>query len=69
MAKKRARPGPKPSEEGPREALVALKCRQGWKDWLERVAAADERTVSVVIERALKMYAASIEFPEAPPKR
>jgi len=69
MAKKRIKPGPKPSEEGPRESLVALKCRQPWKEWLERLSAADERAVPVVIERALKAYAASIEFPEVPPKR
>ena len=36
VAKKKT--GPKPTEEGPREELIALKCRKAYKDWVGRFA-------------------------------
>jgi hypothetical protein len=69
VAKKRRKPGPKPSDEGPREALIAIKCRGPFKAWVERLAQADDRTVAVVIERALKLYAKQSGFTEDPPVR
>jgi hypothetical protein len=54
MAKKT---GPKPSEEGPRDALFAMKCRKAYKVWLSEVARAERSTPSDLVDRALVEYA------------
>ena len=65
MAKKR---GPKPSAEGPREALIALKCRQEYKDWVSRLARKHRTTPSHIIDVALVKFAEADGF-EPPPER
>ncbi|WP_422928618.1 hypothetical protein [Singulisphaera sp. PoT] len=60
--------GPKPTPEGPREALIALKCRQAYKDWVVQYARDKRTTPSQLIDQAL-VFMAQSEGREAPPER
>lgn len=60
--------GPKASSEGPRDALIAMKCRQAYKDWVIRLAQKHRTTPSQIIDRALVTFAEQDGF-EAPPER
>lgn len=66
--KKGAKTGPKPSAEGPRKSMVALKCRDGWKEWLIRYAKSQRVTPSQIIDIAVAKMAAEDGF-ETPPER
>lgn len=68
VAKKRSKPGPKPTPDGPREALIAMKCRPEYKDWVQRFADQNRVTPSQLLDIALVRLAAEQGF-EAPPKR
>jgi hypothetical protein len=65
MAKKT---GPKPSQEGPRDTLIARKCRKAYKEWVESLARKHRTTPSQIIDIALVNFAESTGFP-APPDR
>ncbi len=45
--------GPKPTPEGPREALIAMKCRQRYKDWVGEFAERERTNPSGLIDLAL----------------
>jgi hypothetical protein len=60
--------GPKPKPEGPREALIALKCRQEFKDWVSEFARKLRTTPSQLVDRALTKLAEVEGFKE-PPER
>jgi hypothetical protein len=55
VAKKKT--GPKPTPEGPRNVLFAMKCRQDYKDWLITMAREERITPSQLVDRALFEYA------------
>jgi hypothetical protein len=61
------RPTQKPDPD--ERVTKALKMGREYADWLERLAAHDERTVASLIARAVARYAAEIGFKEAPPER
>ncbi|HWE35279.1 MAG TPA: hypothetical protein VG406_01810 [Isosphaeraceae bacterium] len=69
------RPGPKPDPARTRHAVTNIRSAPGWKAWLERLAAFDsearraDANISETVDRALVLYAQSIRFPEAAPKR
>lgn len=67
MAKKK-KPGPKPSAEGPRAALIAVKCHVAYKDWIVRYARSRRITPSQLIDIALSAMAKTDGF-EQPPDR
>ena len=60
--------GPKPKPEGPREAMISMKCRQSYKDWVEALAKKHRITPSQIIDRALVEFAKANGF-AAPPER
>lgn len=62
MAKKSS---PQP---GPRTALIALKCRQEYKDWVSELAREYRVTPTQIIDRALVAFAKA-EGRKAPPER
>lgn len=66
MAKKKT--GPKPSAEGPREAMVTMKCRQAYKAWLVGFSKAERITPSFLIDLSLAEYAKARGY-KAPPER
>lgn len=66
VAKKKT--GPKPTVEGPREALIALKCRQAYKDWVAAFAKSRRTTPSQLLDQALVLLAERDGY-EAPPER
>lgn len=69
VAKKKAlKPGPKPSPQGPRGSLIAIKCRDEWKAWVAELADSERTTPSQLIDVALKAYGEAKGF-RAPPKR
>jgi hypothetical protein len=57
-----------PRREGPRDALIALKCRQAYKDWVVSLARKHRTTPSQIIDNALVKFAEADGFP-APPER
>lgn len=66
VAKKKT--GPKPTPLGPREALIALKCRQPYKDWVIALARKHRMTPSQIIDKALVDFAQADGF-GPPPER
>jgi hypothetical protein len=64
----RKKTGPKPTPNGPRTALIAMKCRQPYKDWVLRYAKHRRTTPSQLIDLALVDMARADEF-ELPPER
>lgn len=67
-AKDKKKPGPKPTEEGPKGALIALKCRQSYKDWVNEYARSRRTTPSQLIDQALVKMAEADGFKQ-PPER
>lgn len=68
VAKKTSKRGAKPNPEGPRDALIAVKCRSDYKDWFSRFAAKERETPSSLFDKAVVAYAKLKGF-EAPPER
>lgn len=66
VAKKKT--GPKPKPEGPRDALIAVKCWAAYKEWVERFAKKRRTTPSQLIDIALLSLAEADGF-ESPPER
>jgi hypothetical protein len=66
VAKKKT--GPKPTPEGPRESLIALKCRRPYKEWVIALARKHRTTPSQIIDRALVAFAEADGF-DPPPER
>lgn len=66
VAKKKT--GPKPSAEGPREDLIAVKCRRAFKEWVVAYAKRRRVTPSILVELALEKLAES-DGMEPPPER
>jgi hypothetical protein len=64
MAKKKAGK-PDPDEMVTR----AIRMRQEYAAWLDRLASADRSTIAGVIDRALASYAKAIAFKDDPPER
>lgn len=60
--------GPKPSAEGPRASLIAMKCRQPYKEWVNKFAENERINPASLIDLALMEYAKLKGF-KAPPKR
>lgn len=60
--------GPKPSKEGPREGLIAIKCRLAYKAWFTRFADQERINPASLFDLALLEYAKLRKF-ELPPKR
>jgi len=59
--------GPKPKVSGVRLSLITMRCTPEFKARLEALAKKEDRTPSVVIERALRAYVEAVEgepFPE-----
>lgn len=65
MAKKRKT---EPQPEGPRDALIAVRCRQTFKAWLESFARRERITPSQLVELGLVSLAKERGFTE-PPER
>jgi hypothetical protein len=65
---KKKKPGPKPSKEGPRESLIALKCRDEYKVWVSDFSRKLRTTPSQLIDQALVAFAESKGF-KPPPER
>jgi hypothetical protein len=53
----------------PRKIVLAVRGRQAWKDWIDRLAAHDRSSINELIDRALARYAREIGFKEVPPER
>jgi hypothetical protein len=66
MAKKK----PEQKEHRVRTAVIALRSRPEWRDWVERLAEF-ERTSSLneLFDRAIVAYARQVGFKEVAPKR
>lgn len=60
--------GPKPKPDGPRDTLIAIKCRKAYKQWLEALARKHRTTPSQVIDMALVKFAEFDGF-DPPPER
>ena len=65
MAKK---PGPKSGGDKPKDALIALKCRKEYKEWVESLAEKHRTTPSQIIDMALVKFA-EIDGFKPPPNR
>lgn len=69
MAKKRAKPGPKPApRERQRLEIVAIRCTPAWKEWLLKFADHKRTTPTSILDQGAAMLAAEAGF-EPPPKR
>jgi hypothetical protein len=66
VAKKKT--GPKPSAEGPRNALIAIKCRKAYKDWVAEFARTERLTPSQIVDMGLVALAEKRGF-RPPPER
>lgn len=62
------RPGPRPNPERTRSALVNVRSRPEWRDWLRRFAASERKGVSDLVDEALLLLARDRGF-EMPPRR
>jgi hypothetical protein len=60
--------GPKPTPEGPRDGLIAVKCRKAYKEWVEEFAEQERVITPNLIDQALVAYAELKGF-RLPPKR
>jgi hypothetical protein len=56
-------------DSDPRKIVLAVRGRQVWKDWIDRLAAHDRSSINELIDRALARYAREIGFKEVPPER
>jgi hypothetical protein len=66
VAKKKT--GPKPTPLGPREDLIAIKCRKAYKEWVVEYARSKRTTPSQLIDQALVKSAEADGF-KLPPER
>jgi hypothetical protein len=64
----RKKPGPKPNPEGPREDLIAIKCRSEYKTWVKSMAKKRRVTPSQLVDIALARMAEQ-DGDEPPPER
>ena len=69
MAKKKAKPGPKPSPEGVRDALVSVRCRSDFRAWVDDLAKSKHLPMAVLIEHCLREYAERHQFKTPMPDR
>lgn len=68
MAKKKGRPGPKPSGGVGRTVVTAVRSNEDWKAWLDRFAAHCRLNASDTIDQALAMFAYQRGFEPPPPR-
>jgi hypothetical protein len=68
VAKAKKKTGPKPNPEGPRDALIAIKCFAAYKSWAEEFAEAERTTPSQLFDIAVMEWAKARGF-RPPPKR
>lgn len=68
VAKKKTRRGPKPNPEAAKDALIAIRCRQEYKDWLARYAEFRRASPSNLFDMLFAEAAKRDGF-EPPPKR
>lgn len=66
--KARVKPGPKPSPQGRRDSLIAIKCWRAYKVWLNKFAKAKRLPPSVLFDLAMSKLAEAEGF-EPPPER
>lgn len=66
VAKKKT--GPKPKPEGPRDALIAVKCWAAYKEWVEEFARSQRVNASGLIDVAL-VELAKARGMKPPPER
>lgn len=66
--KPRSKPGPKPDPTKARTAMVTIRCRPAWRDWLNRFAKEKGKDVADLADEAFMWHARREEF-EMPPKR
>lgn len=66
VAKKKT--GPKPKPEGPRDALIAVKCWAAYKSWVEDFAKHLRITPSQLVDHSLMSFAEIKGF-DPPPER
>jgi hypothetical protein len=71
VAKKAGKPIPPPEPDDRERKPMAIQIRGdvSWKAWVDKLSEFDERSVAVLVERALREYAERVKFPEPPPKR
>jgi hypothetical protein len=53
----------------PRPIVLMIRGRQGWKEWVRRVAEHDRASLNDLVDRAIARYAREIGFGETPPER
>lgn len=66
MAKNK--PGPKPNANRARDAVVNVRARHEWKEWIEAFAEHEKLDVSEVIAEAMSVFARERSF-RMPPQR
>jgi hypothetical protein len=66
--KQRGRPGPKPDPSRTRSALLTIRCRPDWLEWVGRYAETKGLDMSDLVDEALLRLAREDGF-EMPPKR
>jgi predicted transcriptional regulator len=64
----RKKPGPKPNPNRVRSAVVSIRSRPEWKEWLEEFAKYSEQDLSNLIDDALQQHARTRKF-KVPPRR
>ncbi len=75
MAEPKEKPGDKPNFGTRMKEVVMVKSGRPWREWIGRLAEHDaqqqRRPVSMTdtIDRALQVYAKSIDFPDPAPMR
>ncbi len=69
MARK-AKPAPGPAPKpGRKPLLIQVRGNREWGEWAEKIARADSRPLSGVVEQALKMYARHVGVHDPMPER
>jgi hypothetical protein len=59
----------KRKDASPRPIVLAIRGRPEWREWVDRLAAADRTSLNELVDRSLARYAREIGFREAPPER
>jgi hypothetical protein len=68
LRSERRKPGPKPDPDHARSAVVSIRSRPEWKEWLEEFAKYSEQDLSDLIDDALQQHARTRKF-KVPPRR
>jgi hypothetical protein len=67
--KKPSKPEPPAEDKGRNPIIVQVRGSEEYKDWATRLAKFDDRPLSSLVERALRLYSRGIGFNEEPPER